>query len=441
MTENKIEYSPPLQANEGPGPGFPEKMTPGDPGYLPVRIEFKPTPPRRIRASAAWLYELCPGAHGLAQGCPDVTIAGSPAEDGTLKHAAIVRAVMHGDDDAIPDGLWGYVKWLRNFVRDGYTLQFEGSFEIRINGWIVTGHPDVVMRCEGKDTIIVDLKTGRVEVDGPDDNLQTDLYAMLVEGTEPKPGKTPSILTIIYQPWAAEAYQARHNPHNHRSLHAVFDRFEAIINRIESSPNTYNVWKHCAFCPALRTCPAAAPAIRVSSEAAPVSLLDATPEQRAEVAAMVRVAKAWATQTDTALRKCVEETGPIRVGNEELGFVEKEQDEVTITHEMLVYLHDLAGDGYIEALGSSKSALTDLAVQVEQARYEAAGGISETRKRGWIGAAQKKIIADLREMGAIAKKQVTEFGWHKTGPKINRAVLAAGSKARRKLITKGNEND
>jgi hypothetical protein len=435
---NIIEYSPPLQATEGPPPGFPEKMTVGDPFDLPVPIEWSATPPRRLRASSAWLYEKCPAAYWLGLDCPDVTIAGSPAEAGTLKHAAIVRAVMHGDDDAIPEGLLGYVKWLRNFVRDGYTLEFEQSFEISINGWILEGHPDTVARFEGH-TVIPDYKSGRVEVDGPDDNLQTDLYALLVARAE---SVWSDILTVIYQPWAEEAYRARTTPHDQESLNMVWDRVVVITDRIESSPTTYNPGGHCAYCKALKRCPEMAPAIRMSAEAAPVSLFDATPEQRGEVAARVRMAEAWVTQIKAALRKFVETTGePIRVGNDELGFVASEEDKVIIDHEMLCLLHDLFGNRYIEALKSSKSALQDLAVQAEQARYEAAGGISETRKRGWIGAAQKKIIDDLRAMGAIVKKPVTKFEWHKVGPKINRAVLAAGSKARRKLITKGNEND
>lgn len=374
----------------------------------------------KLRASAAWLHELCPASWHQSRGIPSVTEAGGPAEAGTFKHAGVREAVETGNDEAIPEGLGRWVAWIKEFRAIDYQVQFEIALEVPIANWIVTGHPDVIITRGPVECVIGDLKTGRVALDPADENLQLSIYAMMVSyATGHACGNTAAgdpdhdvIQGVIYQrpEFGAEAYSERTEPFCKADIAAVRQRVARIILRIEREPATYNVGGHCAYCPAMRTCPAVAPAIRTAADSAPVDLFSATPEQRAEIAGMVRLAKAFGAAGDKALKNWASISGDaIVIGNEQLGFVEHEQDAITISKPALDYLLDRYGALAYTALDSSKAALERVAVATASSAMH-----------------RLRVIDDLRALGAITKGVVTKFEWRKINKSVTKGEIENG---------------
>ena len=282
-------------------------------------------------------------------------------------------------------------------IKAGWTVLVEHP--VMFDG--VTGTLDLAMiNPAGDFAIVYDWKTGFVEVGGPKDNAQIQLYSIALALTHGIGKVEAHIYSTEHWTDTAHAWEGD-------EIHAVAERLIEIIAAAREDRPEYRPGLCCEYCPARTRCkalhweitPLAIGEWEEMPEDSPANIFRnfAAPEQ-AELLTRARLAIAVADKIIEAAKLHVLETGqPIPLGNgEEFGFRTQpgNRDVDPVTAWPVLEQH-LGTDGIAECI---KVSLSD-AEEAAKARVRASGG----KTRGAIGKAAKALVDDLTAAGAITR--------------------------------------
>jgi len=208
--------------------------------------------PITLRASSLARVEECPASYWLSQGQPSTS---SPdADRGTRIHAALAAGSPDGlapDEEALYEACDDLLTERAGAALPDTSL-IEESMELRGDGWIVLGHPDLV-GIDGAVAVVVDYKTGNTPVAHAANNLQLLAYALMVAQ---RFRNVADFRLELIQPMAPG--QGSSATFSREDLTAAYYRIDQIVRAVMQArggrdPQPGNC---CQYCPAAPTCPA-----------------------------------------------------------------------------------------------------------------------------------------------------------------------------------------
>jgi CRISPR/Cas system-associated exonuclease Cas4 (RecB family) len=259
---------------------------------------------KRIRASKAGQYLLCPGSWRLEQEAPEPTESEEAAE-GTLCHKAVGDTPAYLKLEEDQRDLVDAVRALRAKLGTGSMIVEDGHEEMSASGpqaWYFTGTPDFFAVGDDQFTV-ADWKFGRLGLVEVPVVAQLSVYAYLIFRHLEERG-------IRLERGKGVAF----NPRTHDTLEVSFDRrevdenLETLIKSIEAGAEEFHPQPvACKYCRALPICSA----VEKSVEVAVRDKLALTPDRRAARREFRELALDWAERVQAEDRQHLQGGGEI----------------------------------------------------------------------------------------------------------------------------------
>lgn len=205
-----------------------------------------------FRPSAASRWSKCTGSLELSSRLPDSyldSLDNEAASHGRKMHDLakdiLIRRTPRLD---VPDDIKEYVE----YIESKREIESSVLIEHRIESGIISGTPDaIIVTTESYSNVtleIVDLKTGRIEVNAQN-NIQLMIYMILaIEEFNLSPDRF--LITIVQPHYGISSYEVRRE-----DLRSLQNKIKEITCDIENNVITYSSGDWCTYCPATASCP------------------------------------------------------------------------------------------------------------------------------------------------------------------------------------------
>lgn len=269
-----------------------------------------PTDPRSGKPSASGLYRLalCP-ASWLAEKRLPAPPTSADAAYGTTMHSHM----EHGTTPENPEDA-DAIAWCRLMEEQmadlsgctGQTLRETRLWELYHT---YSGQADTIhVSPDGKTALCIDYKFGRIEVEAPGENWQLISLALLLLDNYPE---LETVHATILQPFVSRS-MPQYLQVTRDMQNVIRDRIHAIIAAANTPGTGYNPGMHqCRYCRAIDACPAIRNRVNEISQTDLKDWLDWSPEKKAELYRMSRLAKRLADNVEKRVKEDLRAGNPI----------------------------------------------------------------------------------------------------------------------------------